>query len=357
MSKRKLLYFSFFSFLFLFFSLMNFLFRNTVICVIENEDFENDEMEYDFVDDLMKMDIFEKDSTKLKKEIYEQINETHFAFSVCKVCIKIIQMLNKIIERSKEKYVDIAIEETLEMNLCDSKIWEEYFHFNEILYNEHILDFCEYTKNKIQNDIEKYIYKLYKNEKLFIKTVCEKLYPICNVAIKEEEEISNHIIINKDGSKKSKIKLMFDLYAEYLIAEKQFKKTPKGLPYKIKRRKEGNSVPVEKDDYILIQSKIKVLHKHKLLNDIKDNNYRLLKIEQMNDKIQELFLLLLEQDELEFFFFLEFCKNETLPSDSIFEIEVKLHKVSKDITVIKIKEEGKLIKNNNNFLLLKNFCS
>lgn len=166
-----------------------------------------------YIYELLKLGIFDKNTMKIKKEIYENIDKTHQIFSSCKTCIKLIQLLTKIIQNKKEHYIDIAIEETLETNLCKPQLWKQYFNYDELLYNEYVIDNCAYTHKLVKDHIEDNIYKLYKNEKLFYEHVCEKIHHICKKAIEEAQNTSNNSL---------KTKLMYDLYSKYLVDHVKF---------------------------------------------------------------------------------------------------------------------------------------
>ncbi|CRH00685.1 conserved Plasmodium protein, unknown function [Plasmodium relictum] len=289
-------------------------------------------IENDYISDLLKIGIFDKNTPTIKKEIYDQINKVHNTFSSCKTCIKLIQLLCKIIKDKKEKYIDIAIEESLEINLCNSDLWKKFFNYDEILYSEYILEYCEHTFKIIKDNIEENVYELYKNVELFYEKVCEHIDKVCKTAIKEEKlNYTNQI----------KTKFIFQLYSKYLIEEENFSYTENGLPYKLIETNKNN-IKLKKSHFAIIQSEIKIIHKNNLCNDFENNNFRLIKIDMLEEKVQDLFLKMREQDTFIFFFYNEFSSKDIIPNDSILEIKIKIHKITYHIKGV----DTKIFKNN-----------
>ncbi|CRG94031.1 conserved Plasmodium protein, unknown function [Plasmodium gallinaceum] len=284
-------------------------------------------VENDYISDLVKLGIFYRNTSTIKKEVYEKINQAHNTFSSCRTCIKLIQLLNKIIKKKKEKYIDIAIEETLELNLCSSELWKEYFNYDEILYNEYILEYCENTFKIIKDNIEENVYELHKNVELFYEKVCGNIDQICKTAIKEEK-------LNYENQMKTKF--IFQLYSKYLIEEENFSYTDDGLPYKLIETN-NNNLKLKKSNFAIIQSEIKIIHKNILYNDFKDNHFRLIKIDKLEDKVQNLFLKMKELDMFIFLLYNEFSNEGIIPNDSILEIKIKIQKIIYDIDEVATK--------------------
>ncbi|SCP04832.1 conserved Plasmodium protein, unknown function [Plasmodium ovale] len=317
----------FFYVLFIFF-LLYFLRENKVFCVNRTKD---------YISDLLKLGIFEKSTNKIKKEIYEEINSTHHTFSSCKTCIKLIQLLNKIIKKKKEPYVDIAIEDALETKLCTPELWKEHFNYDELLYSDHILHHCEHTYKIISNSVEENIYQLYKNEEIFYEKVCGQIHHVCKAAIREEKNSRHNY---------QKIKFIYDLYSQYLTEEENFRRTSGGIPYKRVKTSEESNVKLEKSNYAIIQSEIKIVDQRELQNDFNNGNFRLIKINKLESKIMELFLHMREQD---MFIFLSY---HAFGDDSILEVKIKIHEVLDSIREVdKGRYKNRFIDNVDNFLL------
>ncbi|SCO92938.1 conserved Plasmodium protein, unknown function [Plasmodium malariae] len=302
----------------------------------------------DYFTDLLKIGIFDNSTRKIKKEIYENINKTHNTYSACKTCIKLVQLLTRIIKKKKETYVDIAIEDTLELNLCNSELWKKYFNYDELLYNEYAIEHCEYTLRIIKDSIELHIYQLYKNEELFYVKVCTNIHHICKMAINEEKtRLSSY----------TKVKFIYELYSKYLTEEEGFSTTTKGLPYKIIDASSKDNSKLKKSNYALIQSEIKIMHQNYSYNNFKNNNFRLIKINKLEDKVMELFLMMREKDVFIFLFTNDHSGEGRSPNDSILEIKIKIHKASDYMDdVVKGTYKNTLI-NDDNFLLYKYSCS
>ncbi|KYN95080.1 hypothetical protein PRSY57_1366200 [Plasmodium reichenowi] len=301
----------------------------------------------DYVSELFDMDLFDnKERTKIKNEIYDMINETHKTYACCKTCIKIIQLLYQIIqqEKKKEKYIDIIIEDILEINLCNPHLWNKYFYYNIALYTEYFLDNCKYTLNIIKENIEKYIYKSYNNQNDLYQYICLPINPICKTAIMEQQKNLNHNI---------NIQTVFNMYSEYLVSSENFIFTTKGLPYKIIENKISKEIKIKQNSYVIIQSQIKVIHSKVLQDDFSYGKYRLIKISKLEEKIQELFLKMREGYLFLFFFYRDYHhEGDILPSNSILDVKIKIHQVKdhiKDMDVEKRKKE--LINDIDGFIL------
>ncbi|SOV81593.1 conserved Plasmodium protein, unknown function [Plasmodium sp. gorilla clade G3] len=301
----------------------------------------------DYVSELFNMDLFDnKERTKIKKEIYDMINETHKTYACCKTCIKIIQLLYKIIkqEKKKEKYIDIIIEDILEINLCNPNLWNKYFNYGISLYTEYFLDNCNFTLYRIKDNIEKYIYKSYNNQNLLYQSICLPINPICKTAIIEEQKNLNQNI---------NIQMIFSMYSQYLVSSENFIITAKGLPYKIIQNKITNEIKIKKNSYIIIQSQIKVIHAQVLQDDFSYGKYRLIKISKLEEKIQEIFLKMKEGYLFVFFFYTEYHhKGDILPNNSILDVKIKIHQVKYHIDDMKVeKRKNELINDIDGFLL------
>ncbi|KYN97428.1 hypothetical protein PGSY75_1367300 [Plasmodium gaboni] len=302
----------------------------------------------DYVSELFDMELFDsKEKNKIKNEIYDIINETHKTYAWCKTCIKIIQLIYQIIkeEKKKEKYIDIIIEDILEINLCNQHLWNKYFIYNiSLLYTEFFLDNCKYTLNIIKDNIEKYIYISYNDQNALYQYICLPINPICKTAIIEEQNNFNHNI---------NIQTVFSMYSQYLLLNENFIITTKGLPYKIIENKINKEIKVKQNSYIIIQSKIKIIHAKILQDDFSYERYRLIKVSKLEEKIQELFLKMSEGHLFVFFFYIEYHhKGDIIPNNSILDIKIKIHKVKdhiEDMDVEKIK--NKLIYDIDGFLL------
>ncbi|CAA9988868.1 conserved Plasmodium protein, unknown function [Plasmodium knowlesi strain H] len=293
----------------------------------------------DYLQDLQKMGIFEKNSSKIRKEVFESINRTHETYSSCRTCIKLIQLIGKIIEKKKEPYVDIAIEDTLETNLCDSNLWHEHFNYDELLYSEHILNYCKVTLNVTRDSIEKHIYQFYNKEELFYRTVCLHINPVCKTAIEEER-------INI--STESKVKLIYQLYCDYLTGQEHYSQTTQGVPYKKIESADNSKLTLMRSDYTLVQSEIGTMHHKKLADDFAAGKLRLLRISELADDVLEVFLRMKEQDVFKFLFYCQSCE------DHILEVKIKIHRVSDNIdSIIKESYQHNLIDNDRHFLLYK----
>ncbi|CAD2109040.1 conserved Plasmodium protein, unknown function [Plasmodium vinckei] len=299
-----------------------------------------------YISELLKLGIFDKNTMKIKNEIYESIDKTHQIFSSCKTCIKLIQLLTKIIKNKKENYIDIAIEETLEINLCNPQLWKQYFNYDELLYNEYVVDNCKYTYKLVKEHIEDNIYKLYKNEKLFYEHVCEKIHHICKKAIEEAQNNSNNSF---------KIKLMYDLYSQYLIDHDNYNITPNGIPYKIiEKYKNNNKENINKNSYIIIQSQIKNMSQIKIYDDFKSEHFRVIKMNKLNDEVAELFLKVGVQNMFTFIFYSQFERNGQISNDSILDIKIVIYDVINNIEDLVPKNyKNKLVDNDETFLLYK----
>ncbi|KOB62427.1 hypothetical protein PFHG_04149 [Plasmodium falciparum HB3] len=261
----------------------------------------------DYVSELFDMDLFDnKERTKIKNEIYDMINETHKTYACCKTCIKIIQLLYQIIkqEKKKEKYIDIIIEDILEINLCNPYLWNKHFYYNIALYTEYFLD----------------------------------------NSIMEQQKDLNHNI---------NIQTVFFMYSQYLVSSENFIITTKGLPYKIIENKISKEIKIKQNSYVIIQSQIKVIHSKVLQDDFSYGKYRLIKISKLEEKIQELFLKMREGYLFVFFFYTKYHhEGVILPSNSILDVKIKIHQVKdhiKDIHIEKRKKE--LINDIDGFLL------
>ncbi|CAC9699275.1 conserved Plasmodium protein, unknown function [Plasmodium sp. DRC-Itaito] len=314
-----------------FFLILNFLLRIPQICSCKS-------ITNDYVSELLNMDLFDnKERTKIKNEIYDMINETHKTYACCKTCIKIIQLLYQIIkqETKKEKYIDIIIEDILEINLCNPHLWNKHFNYNISLYIEYFLDNCNYTLNIIKDNIEKYIYKSYNNENALYQYICLPINPICKTAIIEQQQNLNHII---------NIQNVFSMYSQYLVSSENFIITTKGLPYKIIENKISNVIKIKQNSYVIIQSQIKVIHSKVLQDDFSNGKYRLIKISKLEEKIQELFLKMREGYLFVFFFYREYHhEGDILSNNSILDVKIKIHQVKdhiEDIDVEKRKKES-----------------
>ncbi|VWU52770.1 conserved protein, unknown function, partial [Hepatocystis sp. ex Piliocolobus tephrosceles] len=227
----------------------------------------------DYISDLLQLGIFDNNLKTINKDILNEINDTHYIFSSCKTCIKLIQLIIKIIKKKKETYIDIAIEDTLELNLCDVDLWKKYFNFNDLMYNEFVLKHCTHTYNLIQYDIENFIYKLYNNEEKFYKKVCGKINYICQRAIDDEKKNNSY---NND----TKVKLMYELYSAHLTDKEGFTLTSQKVPYKKISSANNNGYKFINTKYVVIQSKIKTMHQNKLHDDFENNYYRLIQIDK-----------------------------------------------------------------------------
>ncbi|EUD64777.1 hypothetical protein C922_04813 [Plasmodium inui San Antonio 1] len=293
----------------------------------------------DYLRDLLKMGVFEKNSTKIKKEVFENINRTHETYSSCKTCIKLIQLIGKIIQKKKELYVDIAIEDTLETNLCDSNLWHEHFNYDELLYSEHVLEYCKQTLNLTRDSIEQHIYQLYNNQELFYRTVCLPINPLCKTAIQEEKS---------NLSTDSKVKLIYQLYCDYLTGEENYRQTSQGVPYKKIQTADGSNLTLKRSDYAVVQSEIGTMHQKKVTDDFAARKWRLLRISELEDDVLEVFLRMKQQDVFKFLFY---CKSS---EDPILEVKIIIHRVSDNVdAIVKGSYHHDLITNDRHFLLYK----
>ncbi|ANQ08878.1 Uncharacterized protein PCOAH_00032190 [Plasmodium coatneyi] len=293
----------------------------------------------DYLRDLLKMGIFEKNSTKIKKEVFENISRTHEIYSSCKTCIKLIQLIGKIIQKKKEPYVDIAIEDTLETNLCDSNLWHEHFNYDELLYSEHVLEYCKVTLKLTRDSIEQHIYQFYSKEELFYRRVCLHINPVCKTAIQEEK-------INL--STESKVKLIYQLYCDYLTGEEHYSQTSQGVPYKKIESADSSNLTLKRSDYAVVQSEIGTMQQKKLTNDFAARKLRLLRISELADDVLEVFLRMKQQDVFKFLFYCQSCE------DPILEVKIKIHRVSDNVdAIIKGNYQHDLIMNDRQFLLYK----
>ncbi|SCN61602.1 conserved Plasmodium protein, unknown function [Plasmodium chabaudi chabaudi] len=299
-----------------------------------------------YISELFKLGIFDKNTMKIKNEIYENIDKTHQIFSSCKTCIKLIQLLIKIIKNKKENYIDIAIEEALEINLCNPQLWKQYFNYDELLYNEYVVDNCKYTHKLVKEHIEDSIYKLYKNEKLFYQHVCEQIHDICKKAIEEAQNSSNNSF---------KIKLMYDLYSQYLVEHDNYNRTPNGIPYKIIEKYKNNSNQnINKNSYIIIQSQIKNMNQIKIYDDFKSELFRVIKMNKLNDEVAELFIKVGVQNMVTFIFYNQLDKNGQMSNGSILDIKIIIYDAMNNIEDLVSKNyKNKLLDNDETFLLYK----
>ncbi|GAW81585.1 hypothetical protein, conserved [Plasmodium gonderi] len=289
----------------------------------------------DYLQDLLETGIFEKNTTRIKKEVYENINHTHYKYSLCKTCIKLIQLIKKIIKNKKETYVDIAIEDTLEINLCDSKLWHEHFNYDELLYNEHVVEYCKNTLKIIKEKIEQFIYQLYDQEELFYQKVCLHINQICKIAIQEEQN---------NFSNSAKIKLIYEVYSDYLTAEEEFNRTSKGMPYKKIGNDKDSKLALKRTNYAIVQSQIRTMYQKKLSDDFESNKFKLIKISKLDDNVLEVFLGMREQNMFKFLFYYP-----------ILEIKIKIHRALDDSDILLQNYENDLITDDNNFLLYKQY--
>ncbi|GAB67111.1 hypothetical protein PCYB_111320 [Plasmodium cynomolgi strain B] len=297
----------------------------------------------DYLRDLLKMGIFEKNSTKIKKEVFENINRTHETYSSCKTCIKLIQLIGKIIQKKREPYVDIAIEDTLETNLCDSNLWHEYFNYDELLYSEHVLEYCNATLKLIRDSIEQHIYQFYNKEELFYRRVCLHINPLCKTAIEEER-----INLSTD----SKVKLIYQLYCDYLSGEENYSQTSQGVPYKKIESADSSNLTLKRSDYALVQSEIRTMQQKKLADDFAGRKLRLLRISELDDDVLEVFLLMKQQDVFKFLFYCQSCE------DPILEVKIKIQDISDNVdAILKGSYQDDLITNDSQFLLYKRFST
>ncbi|KJP87967.1 hypothetical protein AK88_02401 [Plasmodium fragile] len=294
---------------------------------------------HDYLRDLIKMGIFEKNSTKIRKEVYENINRTHETYSSCKTCIKLIQLIGKIIQKKKEPYVDIAIEDTLETNLCDSNLWHEHFNYDELLYSEHVLEYCKATWKRTKDSIEQHIYHFYNKEELFYRTVCLHINPLCKTAIEEEK-----VNLSKD----SKVKFIYQLYCDYLTGEEHYSQTSQSVPYKKIESAHNSNVTLKRNDYAVVQSEIRTMNQKKVADDFADRKFRLLRISELDYDVLEVFLRMKQQDVFKFLFYCKSCE------DPILEVKIKIHRVSDNVdSIIKGSYQDDLITNDKPFLLYK----
>ncbi|CAI7721184.1 conserved Plasmodium protein, unknown function [Plasmodium vivax] len=293
----------------------------------------------DYLRDLLKMGVFEQNGKKIRKEVFENINRTHETYSSCKTCIKLIQLIGKIIKKKREPYVDIAIEDTLEKNLCDSNLWHEHFNYDELLYSEHVLEYCKATLKLTKDSIEQHIYQFYNKEELFYRTVCLHINPICKTAIEEERS---------SLSRDSKVKLIYQLYCDYLTGEEHYSQTSQGVPYKKIEPAESSNLTLKRGDYAVVQSEIRTMHQKILADDFAARKLRLLRVSELADDVLEVFLRMKQQDVFKFLFYCKSCE------DPILEVKIKIHRVSDDgDAILKESYPDDMITNDRHFLLYK----
>ncbi|SBT36823.1 conserved Plasmodium protein, unknown function [Plasmodium ovale wallikeri] len=127
-------------------------------------------------------------------------------------------------------------------------------------------------------------------------------------------------------------------------------RTSGGIPYKRVKTSGESNVKLEKSNYAIIQSEIKIVDQRELQNDFNNGNFRLIKISKLESKIMELFLHMREQDMFIFLSYHAFGGH--LPDDTILEVKIKIHEVVDSIRdVDKGRYKNRIIDNVDNFLL------